>query len=739
MKQQKKKIIILGGGMSALTAAHELTNYDGWQEQYEITIYQTGWRLGGKTATGRGKQDRIEEHGIHILQGWYDTTFRLLRSVYEERKNKNLAPDSPLQDLFKDGLQRNNTTLLTEFIPELGKWVNCPFILPESDDLPGEGEPLDTGQLLRRGCGIMLEFALGSPYSADTNWFSKWILYHFFPKGSTVTSNQGCLYPLLKPFLGKKGLLARLLPKSYQHLLEAWHLCQEHIVDDFQEHHQKILGALEKYIKKTKHDKLHFTEKEAQSSYLKVMIAFAYYNLKGVLEDVYDFKTQQFNFRAVNDLDYRAWLAKQGAPDWVLQSVFVRFFYTGTFANLVNEQGGALGAGTALQFGINSIGYKGSFVFQFVYGTGDVMVMPMYEVLKNRGVQFKFFHTIEQVHYGASDTIENISFAEQVELVVPEYNPIHKVGKLNTWPSEPNYAQITPKEVARLKAGNINLEDPWADWSPFRKGKLQKGVDFDEVILGIPIGTLKTICSEIIEKKPTWQLMVDHVQTTPTQSAQLWLLPSLQELGFNPTDWGLPSVNGAANVVLYQNPMYSWLDSSLVLPNENWPANQLPKFLAYYTGPMVLRHPLPPFSDHTYPAQEMARLIDSFEQWLNDNMAWFWPAGASISYPNGLDFQLLAHPNNPNTTDGYERFIHQYFRANVRPTDHYTLSVPNSEKYRLKTGESGFENLWLCGDWIDFGANVGYIDGAIQSGLQAAQALCKKRGLGKDRNLKNKK
>jgi hypothetical protein len=84
--------------------------------------------------------------------------------------------------------------------------------------------------------------------------------------------------------------------------------------------------------------------------------------------------------------------------------------------------------------------------------------------------------------------------------------------------------------------------------------------------------------------------------------------------------------------------------------------------------------------------------------------------------------------DNPTTTDGYERFRNQYFRANVRPTDHYTLSVPNREKYRLKTDESGFENLWLCGDWIDFGANVGYIDGAIQSGLQAAKALRKKIG-----------
>ena len=182
MNKQKKKITILGGGMASLTAAHELTDYEGWQNNYDITIYQIGWRLGGKTSTGRGKNNRIEEHGIHILQGWYDTTFRLLRSVYDERKRGNLAPNSPLQDLFKDGLKPNNTTLLTEFIPELGKWTNWPLIFPETAEQPGVGEPLPMWELIRKGIAIMLQIVLGSPYQTGTNRISSWILAHFFPQ-----------------------------------------------------------------------------------------------------------------------------------------------------------------------------------------------------------------------------------------------------------------------------------------------------------------------------------------------------------------------------------------------------------------------------------------------------------------------------------------------------------------------------------------------------------------------------
>ncbi len=735
MIKQKKKIVILGGGMSSLSAAHELTEYEGWQDNYEITIYQTGWRLGGKTSTGRGKNDRIEEHGIHILQGWYASTFRLFRSVYDERKKNNLASDSPLQDLFKDGLRANNSTLLTEYIHKLGKWTNWPLIFPQTNELPGESESLPMWELIRKGMAMMLEVVLGSPYSKSTNRISTWILDHYFPEyingiEHDPADKPGCFYNLLKPFFGKSGFFERLFKKEFQHLIEALRLSKQDVSENHYEHHSNILNFLEKFINSIEEKELPYLKNELEERHSKVAIFFAYYNLKGILTDVYNQDTNTFDFKVINKYDYREWLAMYGAPQWLLSSVIVRFFYTGTFANLINEKGGALSAGTALELFANSIGYKGSFVYQLVYGTGDVLVMPLYEVLKNRGVKFKFFHTIDQVHYSESGSIEKISFAEQVQLAVPEYNPVKKIGKLSAWPSEPLYEQINPEAAAKLKAEKINLEDPWTEWVDFRKDELKKGTDFDEIILGIPIGTLKTICSEIINNKKDnrWKLMVDNVLTTPTQSAQLWFLPTIEEMGFINTDWGLPPQNAAANVVVYQNPMYSWLDSSLVLPNENWPSDKAPKFIAYFTGPFVLRNPLPLFSNHQYQATENQRLMDVFEQWLSDNAKLFWPSAATLQYPKGIDFQLLADPDN-NTT-GYDRFTNQYFRANVRPTDHYTLSVPNSGQFRLKTDKSGFDNLFLCGDWIDFGANVGYIDGAIQSGLQAAQALRNKMGLG---------
>lgn len=44
------------------------------------------WRLGGKGASGRNPQqaDRIEEHGLHSMFGFYQTFFAMIRAVYLE-------------------------------------------------------------------------------------------------------------------------------------------------------------------------------------------------------------------------------------------------------------------------------------------------------------------------------------------------------------------------------------------------------------------------------------------------------------------------------------------------------------------------------------------------------------------------------------------------------------------------------------------------------------------------------
>ena len=83
----RKRIVILGGGVGALTTAYYLTSKPGWQQECEITVYQLGWRLGGKGASSRRDSEiglRIEEHGLHVWFGFYENAFSLMRACYRE-------------------------------------------------------------------------------------------------------------------------------------------------------------------------------------------------------------------------------------------------------------------------------------------------------------------------------------------------------------------------------------------------------------------------------------------------------------------------------------------------------------------------------------------------------------------------------------------------------------------------------------------------------------------------------
>ena len=117
ISNKKQKIAILGGGAGALSAAFGITEVPGWQDQYEITVYQLGWRLGGKGASGRNRTvaDRIEEHGLHIWFGYYENAFRAIRTCYAEL---NRAPNTPLAT-WDMAFKPHNSIVVQEFVDEL--------------------------------------------------------------------------------------------------------------------------------------------------------------------------------------------------------------------------------------------------------------------------------------------------------------------------------------------------------------------------------------------------------------------------------------------------------------------------------------------------------------------------------------------------------------------------------------------------------------------------------------------
>ena len=99
----RQKVAILGGGAASCTAALALTAQPGWKERYDITIYQLGWRLGGKALSGRNKDygQRTEEITGRILTRNYHNFKRLVRSVYEELDRPEGVPVRTFDDAFE--------------------------------------------------------------------------------------------------------------------------------------------------------------------------------------------------------------------------------------------------------------------------------------------------------------------------------------------------------------------------------------------------------------------------------------------------------------------------------------------------------------------------------------------------------------------------------------------------------------------------------------------------------------
>src|ERR1700735_2121519 len=130
----KTRVAIVGGGCGAVAAAFELTRPE-LAGQYEVTVYQLGWRLGGKGASGRNRDvaNRIEEHGLHIWMGFYDSAFGVMKDAYGELDRTS----GPLQK-WTDAFKPHSFIVLEELFG--GSWIPCwELEFPTNGLTPGPG------------------------------------------------------------------------------------------------------------------------------------------------------------------------------------------------------------------------------------------------------------------------------------------------------------------------------------------------------------------------------------------------------------------------------------------------------------------------------------------------------------------------------------------------------------------------------------------------------------------------
>ena len=153
-----KKIAILGGGIGSLAAAYKLTQQPDWKNRFDITVYQMGWRLGGKGASSRNQAfgDRIEEHGLHVWAGFYENAFALMRAAYAARP----PCDSPIQTVEDAFIPESHVILADN---SSGKWEPWNLYFPPQPGQPGDGNPAPLRSLAEHAdvdefvCGAAIE------------------------------------------------------------------------------------------------------------------------------------------------------------------------------------------------------------------------------------------------------------------------------------------------------------------------------------------------------------------------------------------------------------------------------------------------------------------------------------------------------------------------------------------------------------------------------------------------------
>jgi uncharacterized protein with NAD-binding domain and iron-sulfur cluster len=590
---QKQRILILGGGIAGLTAAYHLTETPARRERYQVTILQQGWRLGGQAASGRGANGRIEEHGLHLLLGFYENAFSLMRAVYQELARPASAPIATWRHAF-DTIDA--VTMHESIEGDLSPWV---MSFPKNSRTPGDG-----GLLL--GPSDYLRMLPGA---------------------------------------------AQLLSKS---LLSSWR------------------------SKSTK-------QLKRRSSYVLNLIQAV---TRGMAAD----RVLSRGFDSIDDEDFGEWLARHGARPEVVRSAIIKTAYDLVFAAPKSDNpSSGLAAGVGLRFYLRALfGYKGSIGWPMRAGTGDILIAPLYELLKRRGVLFQFFHRVRELHLDEDNSeLRGVTLGVQAR-TNKEYQPLVEINGLPSWPAAPCWEQLTDAERWRSES----FEASHNQHLDAEVKTLKRGEDFDQAVLAVSVGAVPFLCPRL-KALPRWASMFSYVKTAATICVQTWSSEAGDEAAPLMGNSGLPTLGGVG-------------DMSRLLQREQWP-DEVKHVL----------HACHRIEDDEY-EREHSRALDGVKRlarsWVEQGGSRMIPAvsGATPRWEGLFDQQSRA---------GAARLGGQYLRINTEPTDRYVLSIPGSTRYRLAADESGINGLTLAGAWLKTGLNLGAVESAVMSGMQAARAL----------------
>lgn len=664
------RTVILGGGMAGLTAAHTLAAHR------DLCIVQRGWRLGGKGASHRGVNGRIEEHGLHVWLGYYDNAFRLMREVYEHLDREAADPACPIKS-WRDAFMPSNVVVV--FDRHDGEWA--PWVAQFRPNALVPGHPSDgtsVAELVRRGAALLADLVSSLGWVPPRRGVAPDRLVSLSARapGARTGATAGERLRELSDLTLRTELAALVAAVQVQRALSTVGLTQsgreltDLLVDAFSEARLELHRRL---------------RRDRQAARLWQAVDLVATALIGIYND--RLLDRDRGYAAINHLDFREWLARHGADAFTLESGLIRGMYDLVFAYRDGDRTHpAFEAGTGLQLaGRFFFDYKGSLFWKMRAGMGDVVFAPLYQSLRQRGAEFKFFHRLQRLRLNDAGTrVEAIELARQARTrpEVAQYNPLVRVNGLPCFPDRPSELQLEPP------LPTVDVESHFADRSTEEVVTLRYGQDFDEVVLAVSLGMIPFVCGELIDADVRWRQMVTNVRTVATKSFQVWTTKNEQEMG-----WAHPGSTSAG----FEGPYDTYASMPHLSGAEGWRAEG-PATVSYFCSALPESD-----SDPQRAAEYVERQARTF---LDCGTSYIWPKMSTRE-------------------DGFQwKHVHGFYaRANVDPSDRYVQSLPGSSVYRLAADESGFSNLFLAGDWVDSGLNAGCIEAAVVSGIQAANAL----------------
>jgi uncharacterized protein with NAD-binding domain and iron-sulfur cluster len=665
------RALVLGGGMAGLAAAHRLAPHG------TITVVQRGWRLGGKGASHRTVDGRIEEHGLHIWPGYYDNAFRLMRQVYEHLDRPHTDPECPVRT-WRDAFLPSNEVVVFE--QHMGAWAPWAAHFRRNAQVPGlpnSGPTLD--DLVRRGLGLLADLSISvgwRPRQADSR--RAIYLSARAPAAMRIPTPADRLRDL--DDLVRRGEMVALIAASQAgnalaKISPRFGLpVVEPVVEAIAEARKELGRRLQ-------------TDPDARRLWhVADLVTTA---LIGVYAD--RLLDPARGYAAINHVDFRDWLAGHGAEAATVDCGLVRGMYDLVFGYRDGDHSRpAFEAGTGLQLaGRFFFDYKGSLFWKMRAGMGDVVFAPLYQSLSQRGADFQFFHRVRRLRLDdVGRRIEAVELGRQARLRQDRYRPLIRTNGLPCFPDYPLEAQLDGNVPRRDLEAHPGSPPGQGDEGKANVITLRRGRDFDQVVLAVSLGMVPHVAAELIEADPRWAAMVTNVSTVATRSLQVWTATDEDEMGWP---------HAGSTAAGYAPPFDTYASMSHLLDTEGRRPGG-PAAVSYFCSVLP--------EDEADPITAAARVADTARGFLERGTGHVWP--------------LM---RTPEGAFDWRKVLTTYTRANVDPSDRYVQSLPGSGAYRIPADASGFDNLAIAGDWTDSGLNAGCIEAAVVSGLQAANAV----------------